>query len=83
MYAAPAHRLLDIVRDVPDDVQTLLVVGHNPGMEQLASLLTGEDVIVRTAGTASIAVIGVDGPWSELDAMSAVLRIADARTARS
>lgn len=73
VYAASAGRLLDIVREVPDDVRTLLLVGHNPGMEELASLLAGEDVIMRTAG---IAVLGVAGPWSELDAASAELRAA-------
>jgi phosphohistidine phosphatase len=51
----------------------VLLVGHNPGMEQLASLLAGEDVIMRTAG---IAEFGVEGPWSELDATSTMLRAA-------
>jgi phosphohistidine phosphatase len=73
VYAASAGRLLDVVRDVSDDVRTVLVVGHNPGMEELASLLADEDVIMRTAG---IAVIGVNGPWSELDPASAALRVA-------
>jgi phosphohistidine phosphatase len=73
VYAASADRLLDVVLDVPDDVRTMLLVGHNPGMEQLASLLAGESVVMRTAG---IAEFGVEGPWSELDATSTVLRAA-------
>ncbi len=73
MYAASADRLLDVVRDAPDNVHTLLLVGHNPGMEQLASLLAGEDVIMRTSG---VAEISVEGPWSELDATSAALLVA-------
>ncbi len=73
VYAASADRLLDVVRDVPDNVRTVLLVGHNPGMEQLASLLAGEDVIMRTSG---IAEFGVEGPWPELDATSTVLRAA-------
>ncbi|WP_426515615.1 SixA phosphatase family protein [Diaminobutyricibacter sp. McL0618] len=71
VYAAPADRLLDVVRGVPDDVHTVIMVGHNPGMEQFASLLAGEDVTMRTCG---IAEFGVEGPWSEIDAASAVLR---------
>ncbi|MEY9952854.1 histidine phosphatase family protein [Leifsonia sp. EB34] len=39
VYAASADALLDVVRDVPDDVGTVILVGHNPGMEELASLL--------------------------------------------
>lgn len=73
VYAASADRLLDVVRDVPDDVHTVVLVGHNPGMEQLASLLAGRDVIMRTA---NIAEIGIAGGWSELDAASAVLLVA-------
>ena len=73
MYGASTDRLLDIVRDVPDDVHTVVLVGHNPGIEQLAAILAGEDVVMRTSG---IAEFGVEGPWSELDATSAVLRVA-------
>ena len=73
IFGASADRLLDVVHDVPDNVHTVLLVGHNPGMEQLASLLAGEDVIMRTSG---IAEFGVDGPWPELDGTSAALRVA-------
>jgi phosphohistidine phosphatase len=73
VYAAPAGRLVDIVRDLPDDVRTVLLLGHNPGMEQLASLLTGGDVILRTAGIAELAI---SGPWADLDAATARLRAA-------
>jgi phosphohistidine phosphatase len=73
VYAASADRLIDIVHEVPDSVRTLILVGHNPGMEQLASLLAGEDVIMRTSG---IAEFGVEGPWPELDATSTVIRAA-------
>lgn len=71
VYGASADRLLDVVRDVPDDIVTLLLVGHNPGMEQLASRLAGDGVIMRTAG---VAEFGVEGSWAELDATSTALR---------
>ncbi|MGO4276878.1 histidine phosphatase family protein, partial [Paenibacillus sp. TAF58] len=73
VYAASADRLLAVVRETPDSVHTLLMVGHNPGMEQLASRLADEDVVMRTSG---IAEISVEGPWSELDAASAALLVA-------
>lgn len=73
VYAASADRLLEIVHEVPDDVRTAILVGHNPGMEELASLLAGEGVAMRTAG---LAVLGVAGPWSGVDATSATLRAA-------
>lgn len=41
IYEAPAERLLGVVRETPDSVRTLMLVGHNPGMEDLARLLVG------------------------------------------
>jgi phosphohistidine phosphatase len=43
LYLAPAAILLDIVRHAPDGVDRLLVVGHNPGMEELALRLARRD----------------------------------------
>lgn len=71
VYAASAGALLDIVREVPEDIDALILVGHNPGMEQLASTLAGREVVLGTSG---IAWFGVEGTWAELDAASAVLR---------
>ncbi|QNE37316.1 SixA phosphatase family protein [Leifsonia shinshuensis] len=73
VYAASLATLLDIVHEIPDDVRTLALVGHNPGMEQLASLLAGEDMIMRTSGIAQFAV---EAPWSSVDGATAVLRFA-------
>lgn len=73
VYAASAERLLEVIREVPDDAGSVILVGHNPGMEELASNLSGDEVTLRTSG---IAEIGVERPWRELDASSAVLRAA-------
>lgn len=73
VYAASADRLLEVIHDATDDVRTLVLVGHNPGMELLASLLAGE---VVELGTAGIAEFGVEGPWADLDGTSATLRSA-------
>jgi phosphohistidine phosphatase len=60
-YAAPASTLLDIVREQPDAATTVALVGHNPGMEDLLTLLTGED---EPMPTSAIAVVDLAGPWS-------------------
>ncbi|KRE00244.1 phosphoglycerate mutase [Bosea sp. Root381] len=41
IYEAKAHRLLDVVRETEGTVRTLLMIGHNPGFEDLAALLAG------------------------------------------
>ena len=61
VYAASADVLLGVVRELPEDVDTVVVVGHNPGLEELVPLLTGKRVPMPTSG---IAVIAVPGRWS-------------------
>lgn len=43
IYLASASALLEIVRQADDSAERLLIVGHNPGLETLAMLLTRED----------------------------------------
>jgi phosphohistidine phosphatase len=43
LYLASAAILLDLVRHAPDGVGRLLLVGHNPGLEQLALRLARRD----------------------------------------
>lgn len=40
LYLAPLMRLLGIVRDTPSSVKSLMLIGHNPGLEELATLLS-------------------------------------------
>lgn len=80
IYEASPDALLALARGVPSSVQTLMIVGHNPGLEQLAKLLaTKGDPEARRAlsakfPTASIAVFDVDGDdWAALDPQRARL----------
>ena len=61
VYAASAGQLLGIVRELPDAAATVLLVGHNPGLEELVSLLMGGVVPMPTSG---IAVLKIAGDWS-------------------
>ena len=40
LYLAAVPTLLDMIRGTPDAVERLLLVGHNPGLEQIALLLS-------------------------------------------
>ena len=71
VYAASASQLLGVVRALPDDVDTVVLVGHNPGIEDLVSFLTDEWVSMPTS---ALAVIGLAGSWSTAGQSSAVLR---------
>jgi phosphohistidine phosphatase len=43
LYLASTATLLDLVRAAPDRAGRLLLVGHNPGLEELALCLSGRD----------------------------------------
>lgn len=63
IYEASAARLLAVLRDQPAEVHTLMLVGHNPGMEDLAELLVHEgptlarDAMGEKFPTGALAVI--------------------------
>ncbi|MFN3670720.1 MAG: SixA phosphatase family protein [Bosea sp. (in: a-proteobacteria)] len=40
IYEAPSQRLLHVAQEVEPAVRTLLMIGHNPGFEELAAALT-------------------------------------------
>jgi phosphohistidine phosphatase len=71
VYAASAGELVDVVRALPDDATTVVLVGHNPGIEELVAELTGEWVSMPTS---AIAVIEWAGPWASAGETEAVLR---------
>jgi phosphohistidine phosphatase len=73
LYSAPAERILYLVRGTAPDVGTLLLVGHNPGFEDLVRALTGSgdtDALIRFGGampTASLAVVDLPGEWNAIE----------------
>jgi phosphohistidine phosphatase len=66
IYAAGPDALLSVVRGLPDPVEHALMVGHNPGFEELAALLIGAECGV-TLPTAAAAHFEIDvDRWSEV-----------------
>lgn len=63
LYAASADDVLDVIGAIPDEVAALLVVGHNPAVQQVAASLTGMADLAFP--TCAIAVISVPG-WARL-----------------
>jgi phosphohistidine phosphatase len=63
IYEADAARLVEVVSHIEEDAEAVLLVGHNPGMEQLLQLLTGE---TRRMTTAALALVTLDiEKWSK------------------
>ncbi len=75
LYLAGPTELLGILHDVPETVRSVLLIGHNPGMHDLAqALIAGAqptDAARRLAKgypTGALAEFAVAGPWSRLGA---------------
>jgi phosphohistidine phosphatase len=77
LYAASAPELLEVLREVPDGVESVMVIGHNPGIQDLAlSLARDGPQITRVRGkfpTAALATLEFRAAWRELAPGSAEL----------
>jgi phosphohistidine phosphatase len=72
-YAASVGELLDILRSFGEELGTVVLVGHNPGLEGLAETLNGERIPLPTS---ALAVIDLDGPWRSAGRAPGLLRAA-------
>jgi phosphohistidine phosphatase len=77
LYGASGAELLGRLREVPDEVESVMLIGHNPGIEDLAlGLAAGgarlEDM-KRKFPTAALATLKVPDNWKELAPGSAEL----------
>ena len=73
VYLASPATLLDIVRETPSEAARLLLVGHNPGLEELVLLLAGADElrdrVEEKYPTASVAEIAFEvEQWADVAA---------------
>lgn len=77
LYGASAGELLARLRRVPEDVESVLLVGHNPGLQDLVLELasTGESLerVEAKFPTGALATLTLAEPWSRLAARSAAL----------
>jgi phosphohistidine phosphatase len=65
VYDATVLALLMLVRELPDEPRTVVVVGHNPGLAELAVGLAAPPPQPPVSfPTAAVAALGIPGPWS-------------------
>jgi phosphohistidine phosphatase len=73
LYAAGRKRLLHRINDVPEDIGCVLLIGHNPGLQELALTLADAGSTARLPPvdgkypTAAIASFQFDGEWRRLE----------------
>jgi phosphohistidine phosphatase len=83
LYMAPAPKILEMLRSVPDGARSVMLIGHNPGLRDFAVLLFGGDDAAaqnplahrmsESFPTGALAEFTLSGTWSEIGAGSAKL----------
>ena len=73
LYAASAGEMLEVIRQTPESIGTLMVVSHNPGTHYLAAALaddTHPELVAKVHSgypTNTLTVLEFDGTWATLD----------------
>ncbi|ADE14277.1 Phosphoglycerate mutase [Nitrosococcus halophilus Nc 4] len=78
IYEAEVPLLLRVISDCPTSIDTVLLVGHNPGLENLLIFLCGEKLTRPAAEgkrfpTAALAQLKLPDDWSYLEAQAGQL----------
>lgn len=82
LYGASCQEVLERLHRVPDEVGSVMVVGHNPTLQALVLRLAGGDAVAdgsslaevrRKFPTGALATLTFDGTWEELSPRSARL----------
>jgi phosphohistidine phosphatase len=65
LYHCPVEGFVNVLRQLPATIESVLIVGHNPGMEDLSARLCGER---KKFPTATIAHLECEiDDWSDFD----------------
>ncbi|MDO0928353.1 histidine phosphatase family protein [Streptomyces sp. TG1A-8] len=74
VYEASPGELIALLNEIPDDVRSVILIGHNPGVHGLADILAGAaegDARTRMNRrgfpTAAFALLSFDGAWKGLE----------------
>jgi phosphohistidine phosphatase len=77
LYAASSMHLLERLRALPDEVESVMLIGHQPAIQELAVHLAGEgselERVKAKFPTAALATLAFAGGWSGLGRGSAEL----------
>jgi phosphohistidine phosphatase len=72
LYGATAEDLLQVTRELPASATTVVLVGHNPGLEHFLEVLSGAAEMLKTSALAVLGTAVTD--WSQAAPGSWTLR---------
>jgi len=72
LYAAGPRDILSLVNGLPDEVGSILIVGHNPSLEEFCEEITGEYTGLKTA---NLLILDIDADsWTEIYPPSLIIQ---------
>ena len=77
VYMANLEDLLEVISGLPAQAESVMIVGHNPGLEELLVFLAGDSISMpadnKLLPTAALARLELQDGWQALAAGSAKL----------
>ena len=79
LYEASAARLLDYLKELPEAAEVVLLIGHNPGLHELALSLAAPTTVgalpprLAKFPTGALASFQIAGRWAKLRAQGAAV----------
>ncbi len=78
IYAAAPESILEVLRSVPEAARSVLLIGHNPAVAYVASVLAGADGPIEVLQQllngllpGALAVYETDTEWARVDSLGA------------
>ncbi len=70
IYDAWGANMIDLVRELPDEARTAMILGHEPGVSELVLTLSGSGDqglrgrVATKFPTCAVALLATQGPWA-------------------
>lgn len=72
LYLPSLGDVLELVSELPDALQSVMVLGHNPSSEEVVLRLSGDEIEITTANVVRLVAVGA---WPELVARPCQWRV--------
>jgi phosphohistidine phosphatase len=63
IYSGTMEDILYLIQNTPDDIHTLIIVGHNPAISEMHNYISVSNKIIMQPG--ELAIIQINTPWNK------------------
>jgi len=72
IYHAPYQDLIEVIHDIPEDMNIAMLIGHNPGSTDLYNHFATD--YLDNLPTCGIFILEIDGKWIDADQQNTVVK---------